>query len=215
MTEQAERAEGARGAGSLREEVGGGTYKTLEEQSGRISPAEERFERGRRTVGLFGGPVVFGVLLAVPLGLEANQQRLAAILGLVVVWWITEAIPIPVTGILGVVLCVVLEAVPPPEEGDTAADLVFGLFTDDTVFLFLGGFILAEAMVVHGLHRRAGVPRAVVAPGGRVDLPHHPGLRPHRWGHVADHVEHRRGGDAAADRAGRDGHHRAHGGGPG
>ena len=33
-------------------------------------------------------------------------------------------------------------------------DVVFGLFTDDTVMLFIGSFIIAQAMVVHGLHRR-------------------------------------------------------------
>jgi solute carrier family 13 (sodium-dependent dicarboxylate transporter), member 2/3/5 len=48
----------------------------------------------------------------------------------------------------------VLEATPAPEEGDTSIDLAFSLFVDDTVFLFIGSFIIAEAMVVHGLHKR-------------------------------------------------------------
>jgi sodium-dependent dicarboxylate transporter 2/3/5 len=55
---------------------------------------------------------------------------------------------------LGVVLCALLEATPPPPEGDSSVDVVFGLFTDDTIFLFIGSFIIAQAMVVHGLHRR-------------------------------------------------------------
>ena len=66
----------------------------------------------------------------------------------------TEAIPIPVTALLGVALCALLEATPPPPEGDSSVDVVFSLFTDDTVFLFIGSFIIAQAMVVHGLHRR-------------------------------------------------------------
>ncbi len=138
-------------------EVGrGGTYRTLDEQTetGRLSPAEERFERRRRTVGLFLGPILFAVVLLVPLGLEPNQQRLAAILALVVTWWVTEAIPIPVTALLGVGLVALLEATPPPPEGDAATDVVFSAFSDDTIFLFIGSFIIAEAMVVHGLHRR-------------------------------------------------------------
>ena len=69
------------------------TYKTLDEQQGRLTEAEERFERGRRTIGLFLGPLVFLILLALPLGLDGKQQGLAAVLGLVVVWWISEAIP--------------------------------------------------------------------------------------------------------------------------
>ena len=51
-------------------------------------------------------------------------------------------------------MCVLLEATPPPEEGDTSADVVFAMFTDSTIFLFIGAFILAQAMVVHGLDRR-------------------------------------------------------------
>ncbi len=130
------------------------TYRTLDEQEGRLTEAEKRFERNRRTVGLFLGPIVLLAMLAFPFDLAPEQQRLLAILAFVVVWWITEAIPIPVTALLGVVLCVVLEAVPPPEGDDTAADVVFSFFTDDNIFLFIGSFIIAEAMVVHGLHRR-------------------------------------------------------------
>ena len=134
--------------------TGRGTYRTLDEQQGRLSPAEERFERQRRTVGLFLGPIVLAVMLLIPFDLDGNQHRLAAILAFVVVWWVTEAIPIPMTALLGVVLCALLEATPPPPEGDSSVDVVFGLFTDDTVMLFIGSFIIAQAMVVHGLHRR-------------------------------------------------------------
>jgi hypothetical protein len=113
--------------------TGRGTYKTFDEQEGRLSPAEERFERQRRTVGLFLGPIVLAAMLLIPFDLDGNQHRLAAILAFVVVWWVTEAIPIPMTALLGVVLCALLEATPPPPEGDSSVDVVFGLFTDDTV----------------------------------------------------------------------------------
>ena len=137
------------------EDVGGRkTYRTLDEQEGRLSEAEQRFERQRRTVGLFAGPIVFALVLLIPFDLDGNQHRLAAILAFVVVWWVTEAVPIPVTALLGVALCALLEATPPPPEDDTSVDVVFGLFTDDTVMLFIGSFIIAQAMVVHGLHRR-------------------------------------------------------------
>jgi solute carrier family 13 (sodium-dependent dicarboxylate transporter), member 2/3/5 len=130
------------------------TYRTYDEQEGRLSEAEKRFERRRRTVGLFLGPVVFAVMLLIPFDLDGNQHRLAAILAFVVVWWVTEAIPIPVTALLGVTLCALIEATPPPPEGDSSVDVVFSLFTDDTIFLFIGSFIIAQSMVVHGLHRR-------------------------------------------------------------
>jgi solute carrier family 13 (sodium-dependent dicarboxylate transporter), member 2/3/5 len=132
----------------------GGTYRTLDEQEGRLSPAEERFERRRRTIGLFLGPIVLAAMLLIPFDLDGNQHRLLAILCFVVVWWVTEAIPIPITALLGVVLCALLEATPPPPEGDSSVDVVFAMFTDDTIFLFIGSFIIAQSMVVHGLHRR-------------------------------------------------------------
>jgi sodium-dependent dicarboxylate transporter 2/3/5 len=122
------------------------TYRTLDEQQGRLTEAEERFERGRRTIGLVLGPLVFLLLLVLPLDLDAKQQGLAAVLGLVVTWWITEAIPIPVAGIVGLCLCVILNV--------ASADEVFGSVADSTIFLFIGSFIIAEAMLVHGLDRR-------------------------------------------------------------
>jgi sodium-dependent dicarboxylate transporter 2/3/5 len=123
------------------------TYRTLDEQAGRLSEAEERFERRRRTAGLFLAPAVFVVLLALPLGLSRPQQNLSAVLGLVLVLWITEAIPIPVAGIVGVCLCVMLQVTDDTDE-------IFASFSNSTVFLFIGSFIIAEAMLVHRLDRR-------------------------------------------------------------
>lgn len=141
-------------AGDLEKVGRSGTYKTLEEQEGRLSPAEQRFERNRRTVGLFLGPIVLIAMLAIPFDLPPEQHHLAAVLAFVVVWWVTEAIPIPITALLGVVLAALLEAAPKPEGDDAYTDVVFSLFVDDNIFLFIGSFIIAEAMVVHGLHRR-------------------------------------------------------------
>jgi solute carrier family 13 (sodium-dependent dicarboxylate transporter), member 2/3/5 len=55
----------------------------------RLSEGEKRFERNRRTVGLFLGPIVLIAMLAIPFDLEPEQHRLAAILAFVVVWWVT------------------------------------------------------------------------------------------------------------------------------
>lgn len=129
------------------------TYKTLDEQREVLSPAEQRFERARQTIGLFLGPVVFAAIYFLPLGLEDNQQALAAIFSLVIIWWLTEPIPIPVTAILALALCILFQ-VPPEDEERTAAQIVFGSFTSSTIFLFLGAFIIAKAMSRHGLDRR-------------------------------------------------------------
>ncbi|MGH2845457.1 MAG: SLC13 family permease [Thermoleophilaceae bacterium] len=61
------------------------TYRTLDEQEGRLSEAEQRFERRRRTIGLFLGPAVLALMLLIPFDLDGNQHRLAAILAFVIV----------------------------------------------------------------------------------------------------------------------------------
>ena len=114
---------------------------------GRLSEAEALFERRRRRVGLVLGPAAFALLLAFPPGdLGPAAGRLLAVVAWVLVWWITEAVPLPVSAILGPALSVVLGVVPVRE--------AFAPFGDPIIFLFLGSFLLAEAMSVHGLDRR-------------------------------------------------------------
>ncbi len=123
---------------------GSATYRSLGEQE--LSPAEERFEKGRRTVGLFLAPAVTILFALLPLNLPRNQQLLAAILLGVIVLWITEPVPIPVGGLIGIGAIVVLGVVP--------ADEAVAPFGSTTVFTFIGAFILAAAMLKHGLARR-------------------------------------------------------------
>lgn len=121
---------------------------------GRLSGAEARFERRRRSVGLVLGPAAFVLLLVFPpesLGTAAG--RLLAVVAWVLVWWITEAVPLPVTAVLGPALAVALGVVPVRD--------AFAPFGDPIIFLFLGSFLLARAMSVHGLDRRLA--RAVLA----------------------------------------------------
>jgi solute carrier family 13 (sodium-dependent dicarboxylate transporter), member 2/3/5 len=110
------------------------------------SPAEERFNRRRRTVGLFLAPAVMAAIWAAPLPLAIPAHRMAAIMGLVVVLWVSEALPMAVTALLGPVLAVVLRV--------ADARAAFASFADPIIFLFIGSFILAEAMFVHGVDRR-------------------------------------------------------------
>ncbi len=74
-----------------------GTYRSLGEQ--KLSPAEERFEKGRRTIGFLLAPVLLVVMLLLPLDLPKEQQTLAACLLFVIVLWISEAVPIPIGGL--------------------------------------------------------------------------------------------------------------------
>jgi solute carrier family 13 (sodium-dependent dicarboxylate transporter), member 2/3/5 len=124
----------------------GKTYRTLDEQRERLTPAEERFERNRRTVGLFLGPLGGLIVLLLPMEIDRAQQNLAAIMVFTIIFWLTEAIPIPVTAIVAMALCVLLGVAP--------VDDVFATFGDSTLFVFIGAFIIAEAMTTHGLDRR-------------------------------------------------------------
>jgi sodium-dependent dicarboxylate transporter 2/3/5 len=66
-----------------------GTYKTLAEQREILTPAEQKFEKARQTIGLFLGPIVFLVIFTIVYGLS-------------------EAIPIAATAIFALALAVVL-----------------------------------------------------------------------------------------------------------
>ena len=67
-------------------------------------------------------------------------------MALMIVLWMTEALPLPATALLGPMLAVLLGVAP--------AATVFAPFADPIIFLFIGSFILAEAMFVHRLDRR-------------------------------------------------------------
>ena len=72
------------------------------------SPAEEQFNYRRRTVGLFLGPLLLVALIAAPLPIPAPAHRLAGILAMMIVFWVTEALPLAVTAMLGPVLAIIL-----------------------------------------------------------------------------------------------------------
>lgn len=115
-----------------------------------ISAGEEKFELYRKTIGFFLAPALFLLLYFMPIpSLTPAGHTLAAIFVLTVTLWITEAVPIPIAAILGPILTVIL--------GVTTAKEAFGAFADPTIMLFLGGFILAEAMAVQGLDRRFAI----------------------------------------------------------
>lgn len=124
--------------------LGGKTYRSLSQQ--RLTPGEERFERGRQTLGLFLAPAVAIVLWFVPLGLDETQQHLAAVLGAVIILWLCESVPIPVAGLMGVA-SIVLVGVAPASE-------VLAPFGSSTIFTFIGAFILAQAMLKNGVAQR-------------------------------------------------------------
>jgi sodium-dependent dicarboxylate transporter 2/3/5 len=114
--------------------------------TGKDDTAEESFNRHRQTLGLAAGPILAIAVLLLPTALAPPAQRVAAVLVLMVVLWMTEALPLAVTALLGPTLCIIL--------GVATAQVAFAPFADPVIFLFIGSFILAEGMVVHRLDRR-------------------------------------------------------------
>ena len=105
------------------------------------------FEHLRHRTGLVLGPIAFVVLLVFPMeSLSPEAHRLAAVLTLVIIFWVTEALPLAVTALLGPTLAVMLHVAPASE--------TFAPMAHPLIFLFMGSFILAQALFVHRVNER-------------------------------------------------------------
>ena len=102
----------------------------------------------RQLIGLGLGPALFLFVRVglYPPGLSPAANAVLASTLWIAVWWLTEAIPIPVTSLLPVVLF--------PALGVTDVSGATAPYADPVVFLFLGGFLVALAIERWGLHRR-------------------------------------------------------------
>ena len=81
-----------------------------------------------------------------PGGHPPEARRLLAILALAIAWWITEAIPLPATALFASALAIAAGVAP--------ARQVLAPFADPVIFLFLGSFLLAEAVSRYGIDVR-------------------------------------------------------------
>ncbi|WP_447553698.1 DASS family sodium-coupled anion symporter [Vreelandella sp. EE22] len=101
-----------------------------------------------QTIGLVLGPLLFALIVMFfrPEDLSFEGRMVLAVTLWVAVWWITEAIPIPVTSLLPIVLL--------PITGALEGSAVTAAYGNPIVFLFLGGFMIALAMEKWDLHKR-------------------------------------------------------------
>lgn len=99
-------------------------------------------------IGLWLGPSLALLMLWIgaPEGLSTPGWQTLALLACMVVWWVTEPVPIAATSLLPIV-CLPLGGI------SSAADAT-SAYADPIIFLFIGGFIIAVAIEHWQLHQR-------------------------------------------------------------
>ncbi len=93
--------------------------------------------------------VIFTFVSPPLLGLSPEATRVALLCVTMAVFWITEALPIPATALLPLVLLPLLGISPIREAAAPYADPI--------IYLFMGGFMLSIAMERWNLHRRVAL----------------------------------------------------------
>lgn len=104
--------------------------------------------RTRQITGLFLGSAAFLLLLSLPVpdGMTPAGMKVAATAVLMACWWITEAIPVPATALLPIVLFPLLGVMKTAE--------VTVSYGNHLIYLFMGGFLIAVTIEKWNLHKR-------------------------------------------------------------
>ncbi|MDB9822919.1 SLC13 family permease [Deltaproteobacteria bacterium] len=98
-------------------------------------------------IGLLLGPILFFIMLMMELDPgRPFVTRMAAVAVLMAAWWITDAIPLSATALLPLILYPLL--------GIMSTKNTAPIYINSTIFLFVGGFMIALAMEKWMLHKR-------------------------------------------------------------
>ncbi len=95
---------------------------------------------------------------------DDKASLVLAIAGLMITWWVTEALPMPVVALIPLILFPLLHI---SDIKTTASN-----YSDPIIFLFMGGFILGLAIEKWNLHRRIAlnIVRVTGTSGNRIVL---------------------------------------------
>lgn len=93
------------------------------------------------------GPAVSFILYFInPFHVPENAARVLAVAGLMITWWVTEALPMPAVALIPLVLF--------PFLGINTIKSTAAAYGNEVIFLFMGGFMLGLAIEKWNLHRR-------------------------------------------------------------
>ncbi|MCA3255707.1 MAG: DASS family sodium-coupled anion symporter, partial [Alphaproteobacteria bacterium] len=108
--------------------------------------------------GFWIGLAAFALMLVAPspAGLSPEGWRVAAVMALMAIWWMTEALPLAATAMVPFLVFPLL--------GIGKADEVASNYYSPVIFLVLGGSLIALALERAGLHKRIAL--AIVSRGG-------------------------------------------------
>lgn len=102
-------------------------------------------------IGLIVGPSLFLIikLFIAPADMPSDANTVLASLAWVATWWVTEAVPIPITSLLPLILFPLTGVM---ETGEVSAS-----YGDSLIFLFAGSFMIALSMEKWNLHKRVAL----------------------------------------------------------
>lgn len=102
----------------------------------------------QKVIGFLAGPLVFFLLINLISAdfISPSAGKVLALAAWIIVWWMTEAVPIAITALLPLVLF--------PFMGVMKMSEAAAPYANPIVFLFMGGFMIALGLEKHRLHER-------------------------------------------------------------
>ena len=119
---------------------------------GVVGASSELLRKFRRRGGCTVLALLTGPVLCLSISLssfypdDTRARKMLGIVAWVASWWVSEVIPLPATALLPFVL--------QPLLGILSSNEAAAAYLNDASMLFLGNFLLAQAVEHHSLHRR-------------------------------------------------------------
>lgn len=116
-----------------------------------------------KSIALLCGPLAAaGIAFGIHLPHHAHAPAMLGIAAWMALWWITECVPIAFTAMIPLFAF--------PLSGVAEAKTVAPQYMNSIIFLFLGGFLIAQALEKTGLHRRMALAMLSRLRGGPLQL---------------------------------------------